>query len=66
MLGGVGFFRLRVALIPSSGCSKCGGDRADAWCDRHMEKLLPVPYFLVTFTLPHTLNAVARSNQTLI
>jgi hypothetical protein len=47
-------------------CPKCGGDRADAWRDRQMEKLLPVPYFLVTCTLPHTLNAVARSNQKLI
>jgi hypothetical protein len=47
-------------------CPKCGGDRADAWRDRQMEKLLPVPYFLVTCTLPHTLNAVARSHQTLI
>ncbi len=47
-------------------CPKCGGDRADAWRDRQMEKLLPVPYFLVTFTLPHTLNPVARSHQKLI
>ncbi len=47
-------------------CPKCGGERADAWRDRQMEKLLPVPYFLVTCTLPHTLNEVARSNQKLI
>jgi hypothetical protein len=46
-------------------CPKCG-DRADAWRDRQMEKLLPVPYFLVTFTLPHTLNPVARAHQKLI
>jgi hypothetical protein len=44
-------------------CPKCGGDRADAWRDRHMENLLPVPYFLIPFTLPHTLNPVAQSNQ---
>jgi hypothetical protein len=47
-------------------CPKCGGDRADAWRDRQMETLLPVPYFLVTFTLPHTLNPVARSHQKLV
>jgi hypothetical protein len=47
-------------------CPKCGGDPADAWRDRQMEKLLPVPYFLVTFTLPHTLNPVARTNQKLV
>lgn len=47
-------------------CPKCGSERADAWRDRQMEKLLPVPYFLVTFTLPHTLNPVAHANQKLI
>ena len=47
-------------------CPKCGHDRADDWRDKHMQKLLPVNYFLVTCTLPHTLNPIARSNQTLI
>jgi hypothetical protein len=47
-------------------CPKCGQDRADRWRDRQLHKRLPVPYFLVTFTLPHTLNALARSNQTLV
>lgn len=47
-------------------CPKCGGDRADAWRDRQMNLLLPVPYFLVTCTLPHTLNPVAHSHQKLI
>jgi len=31
-----------------------------------LQKLLPVPYFLVTFTLPHTLNPTAHSNQKLL
>ena len=31
-----------------------------------LTKLLPVPYVLVTFTLPHTLNAIARSHHTVI
>ena len=47
-------------------CPKCGSDRSDTWRDKQLEKLLPVPYFLVTCTLPHTLNPVARSNQKLI
>ena len=47
-------------------CPKCGQDRADRWRDRQLQKLLPVPYFLVTCTLPHDLNPIARSNQTLI
>ena len=47
-------------------CPKCGYDRADAWRDKQLERLLPVPYFLVTFTVPHTLNPVMRSNQKLL
>jgi hypothetical protein len=47
-------------------CPTCGGDQADAWRDAPLKKLLPVPYFLVTFTLPHFLNAIARSHQHVI
>jgi len=47
-------------------CPKCGQDRADRWRDRQLQKLLPVPYFLVTFTLPHSLNELARSHQSLV
>lgn len=47
-------------------CPKCGNDRADKWRDKQLQKLLPVNYFLVTFTLPHTLHKSARSNQKLI
>jgi hypothetical protein len=47
-------------------CPKCGHDRADDWRDKQMQKLLPVNYFLVTCTLPHTLNPIAHANQKLI
>lgn len=47
-------------------CPACGMDRADRWRDKQMETRLPVPYFLVTFTLPHALNEIAHSNQTLV
>jgi hypothetical protein len=47
-------------------CPTCGDDRADEWRDKQLQKLLPVDYFLVTCTLPHTLNPIARSNQKLI
>lgn len=46
-------------------CPKCGQDRADRWRDKQLQKLLPVPYFMVTFTVPHSLNDLARSNQKL-
>jgi hypothetical protein len=47
-------------------CPKCGSDRSDDWRDRQLQKLLPVTYFLVTCTLPHSLNDIARSHQKLI
>jgi len=44
-------------------CPKCGNEQANAWLDQQQQLLLPVSYFLVTFTLPQELRAVARSNQ---
>jgi len=47
-------------------CPTCESDRADHWRNTQLEHLLPVPYFLVTGTLPHTLNPRARAHQKLI
>jgi hypothetical protein len=47
-------------------CPKCGDARADNWRDKQLQTLLPVTYFLVTCTLPHTLHDIAHSNQKLI
>jgi hypothetical protein len=47
-------------------CPQCASNRADRWRERQLAHLLPVPYFLVTCTLPHTLNPLARSHQKLI
>jgi hypothetical protein len=33
------------------------------WLQRQQAALLPIPYFHVVFTLPHTLNAVSRQNR---
>jgi hypothetical protein len=33
-------------------CPRCGGAGTAAWTQRQTERLLPVPYFLVTFTVP--------------
>ncbi len=44
-------------------CPKCGcADRA-AWLERRAAELLPVEYFHVVFTLPHSLAPLARQNQ---
>jgi hypothetical protein len=44
-------------------CPTCQQDSTQAWLERQRDLLLPVPYFLVTFTLPPALHALARSHQ---
>ena len=44
-------------------CPKCQHDAAQTWLERQHDLLLPVPYFLVTFTLPQPLRSLARSEQ---
>lgn len=47
-------------------CPKCQHQAGQAWLLRQEELLLPVPYFLLTFTLPAELRPLARSQQKLI
>ena len=44
-------------------CPKCGNDDTSGWLDPQRQFLLPVDYFLVTYTLPDECRAVARANQ---
>jgi len=45
-------------------CPLCGQTDADAWLQRQRVRLLlPVPYFLVTFTVPEELRRLIRSHQ---
>ncbi len=44
-------------------CPTCQHDAAQTWLARQQDLLLPVPYFLVTFTLPPALRDLARSHQ---
>jgi hypothetical protein len=44
-------------------CPKCHGEQTRRWLELHRARLLPCPYFLVTFTLPQELRAIARSHQ---
>jgi len=43
-------------------CNQCGHGDAKHWAQRQEMKLLPVPYFLVTFTVPEELRAVMRAH----
>ena len=44
-------------------CNQCGQGAAAAWTQRQQTKLLPVPYFLVTFTVPEQLRRLIRTHQ---
>ena len=44
-------------------CPKCQNDQAEAWLQSQQRLLLPLPHFMVTFTLPDDLRGMARSHQ---
>src|SRR5262249_2498534 len=44
----------------------CQRDQAEAWLEHQTERLLPCPYFLVTFALPAELRDVARGHQRVV
>jgi hypothetical protein len=47
-------------------CPQCQNHEASLWLDRQQAKLLPVQYFMATFTLPYEFRPVAWHNQTLV
>lgn len=47
-------------------CPQCQHHSTTQWLERQQAKLLPVDYFMVTFTLPYELRALAKANQTLM
>jgi hypothetical protein len=44
-------------------CPKCHGDQTERWLTQQQSRLLPCPYFLVTFTLPQELRPLAFAHQ---
>jgi hypothetical protein len=46
-------------------CPKCQNDKAQLWLEKQQDLLLPVRYFMLTFTLPDELRDVVRSHQKL-
>jgi hypothetical protein len=47
-------------------CPTCQQEKTLAWLEKQIDRLLPCPYFLVTFTLPAELRALARSHQRVV
>jgi len=44
-------------------CPKCQNDQADQWLARKQALLVPVTYFMATFTLPSEFRSLVRSHQ---
>ena len=44
-------------------CPTCQGDRSQQWAEAQKQRCLPTDYFLLTFTVPESLRALARSHQ---
>ena len=63
---------IQLPLLPQSSLPpdvlypQCQNDKAQEWLDAQQGLLLPVPYFMLTFTLPGALNEIVRSNQSLL
>ncbi len=47
-------------------CPSCQNHETSLWLDRQRNKLLPVEYFMVTFTVPRELRSLAWCNQTVM
>ena len=46
-------------------CPQCQHHKTQQWLQHHLDKQLPGPHFLVTFTVPETLRPFIRSHQRL-
>jgi len=64
--GGCGHTIWRPRSCGHRSCPQCQNHDTTLWLDRQQEKLLPVDYFLTTFTLPYELRLLAWNHQTLV
>lgn len=60
-----GALEYRYHSCRSRHCPKCQTDRAQRWLERVEQRRLPCEHYLLTFTLPAQLRAVARRHQRL-
>jgi len=61
-----GYATWRPRSCGHRSCPQCQNHEASLWLDRQQAKLLPVEYFMVTFTLPYELRALARHKQKIV
>jgi len=61
-----GFTRISYNSCRDRHCPKCQATRRAQWLDARMERLLPVEYFHVVFTLPQELKPLVLKNRRVI
>ena len=61
-----GAFDYRYHSCRNRHCPKCQADRAQRWLERVRTRLLPCDHYLLTFTLPAPLRAVAQRHQRVV
>jgi predicted Zn-ribbon and HTH transcriptional regulator len=64
--GGCGFTRVSYNSCRDRHCPKCQAGKRAAWLQTRLERLLPVDYFHVVFTLPDLLWPLMLRNQRLL
>jgi len=47
-------------------CPQCQHNQGQQWLEHQQKALLPVPYFMVTFTLPSALQEITRRHQKVV
>lgn len=61
---GCGYAAWRPRSCGHRSCPQCQNHETSRWLDRQQSKLLPVEYFMATFTLPYELRFLAWDHQT--
>lgn len=61
-----GFSRISYNSCRNRHCPKCQALQREQWIQERLERLLPVPYFHVVFTLPAQLQPLALRNQAVV
>ena len=61
-----GHVRISYNSCRDRHCPKCQAPQQAAWLAQRLERLLPVPYFHVVFTIPDQLNPLALRNKDVV
>ena len=61
-----GFARISYNSCRDRHCPKCQAPRRAEWLAQRLERLLPVPYFHVVFTIPDRINPLALRNKAVV